>query len=239
MDYEGNFFPDKDDEELSVRKRRFKTARRWIFYGIIIIVYLISFTVLFTNCEPDMYEEYVFSENARDIYKESPDSFQVYEIFPQSWMTYDGGVQVKGVAYTPNTNEMELGIKFNKKYIDEKGNEPIFELHYIYGEQNKVLKITNTIDDKKGRYHYKRISYVVDPIPLEENPYTNPDLISHDSEEEESIDTEGMVETFKYVLVIRYPENTAPDYQDEELDYQSKNITVYNNNTAIQLVKYK
>ncbi len=235
MDYEGNYFP--DEEEISDRKRRFKKIRRCILYGIIIIVYLVAFTVLFTNCEPDMYEKYVFSETARYIYSASPEAFEVYEIFPQTWMSYDGGVQVKGVGYTPETNEMELGIKFNKKYIDDEGNAPVFELHYIYGEQHKVFNIVNTVTDSNGRYKYMRISYEIDTIPLDENPYINTELSREESEE--VIDSTGMTETFKYVLVIRYPEKTAPNYEDEELDNQARNITIYNNNTAIQLTKYE
>ncbi len=235
MDYEGNYFP--DDEQIPARKRKFKKIRRWILYSIIIIVYLISFAVLFTNCEPDMYESYVFSDAAQDIYKQTPEDFKVYEIFPQSWMTYDGGVQVKGVAFTSNTNEMELGIKFNKRYVDENGEQPIFELHYIYGELNKTFNVVNTIEEKKGRYYYKRLSFAIDPLPLEENPYTNPEL---KKDEESAIEgEEEMTETFKYVLVIRYPEKTEPHYNDEELDEQVRNITIYDNKTAIQLTQYK
>ncbi len=240
MDYEGKYFPEEDDEEISKGKRRFKKIRRWIFYSIIITVYVVAFTVLLANCEPDMYEKYVFSKTARDMYEKSPEDFEVYEIFPQSWMTYDGGVQIKGIAYTPNTNEMEIGIKYNKKYIDDNGVEPIFELHYVYGEKDIKYDIVNTTEDKKGRYCYRRISYSIDPLILEDNPYINPE--SRDDEDSDVVDSEiadEMTETYKYVLIIKYPDSTAPNYNDKDLDEQSRSIIVYNNKTAIQLTKYE
>ncbi len=236
MDYEGNYFSDEENEGISERKRKAKKIRRICLYSVLVAVYLIIFALLLTNCEPDMYDEYVFSDEARAIYGTTPEAFEVYEIFPQTWMSFDGGIQVKGVAYTPNTNELELGIKYNhKKYVDKDGNKPSFELHYVYGEQEKVFEIVNTIEDKKGRYSYLRLSFAVDKLLLEENPYINGEA----SKDSETPDSDGIAETYKYVLVIKYPETTAPHYNEEDKDYQSRNIPIYDKNTAIQLTNYR
>ncbi len=235
MDYEGNYFPDEEYEDISTRKRKAKKIRRIIFYSIIIIVYLILFALMFTNCEPDIYEEYVFSKEAQEIYNSNPNDFKVYEIFPATWMSFDGGIQVKGVAYTPNTNELELGIKYNKKYIDSNGVKPTFELRYVYGAQEKVFDIVNTVENSSGRYNYLRVSFAIDKLPLDDNPYINNDI----SEMDGIISNESVVETYKYILVVKYPEETAPHYNEEEKDEQSRNIPIYDKYTAIQLTQYK
>ena len=117
MDYEGKYFPDEDEEELSRGKKIRKKVYKYIFYGVVAIVYVITMMVLFSNCEPDLYKDVTFSSDAQKLYQDAPGEFEVYRVFPKIFMNYDGSVQIDTVAYTPTANEMEFGVKFNKKLI--------------------------------------------------------------------------------------------------------------------------
>lgn len=217
MDYEGKYFPDEDEEELSQSKKRRKKITKYIFYGIVALVYIVSFFILFSNCESDLYEEINFSEKAKKIYEEDPESFVVYEVHPQIFMNYLGSVQIDGVAYTPTANELELGIKFNKKLITD-GKEPRFLITDTNGNNYEVCSV---ITDEKGRYKYMRISYADIKLNLDENVYTNPNFKEAAEGEGEAFDT------VKYTLIIEYSDGT-----------ESESIDIFNSKTAIELTEY-
>ena len=231
MDYEGNFFPDEEEKELPRRKKIRKRIIRYSLYGLVIFVYLVAFWVIFTNCEPDTYKDYVFSPAAVKLYEEDPEGFMVYEIFPTVFMNFDGSVQVSGVAYASNAKELELGIKYNKNLlVNEKGELPEFS---IVDTDGKVYRVCNKIEDDKGRYHYLRLSFADVNLDLDSNVYIN-------SEASTAVDGEGeMYETFSYKLIITYPDGADIKIDTEDEDKDSDELVIFNGAMPIQLTKYK
>jgi len=231
MDYEGNLFPDEEEEELPRSKRIRKKAVRYFFYSIIILVYLVAFWFIFTNCDSDIYEEYDFSPSARELYEKDPDNFKVYEIFPPSWMNYDGSVQIAGTAYAEAAGELEFCIKYNKNLLtNDKGETPEFSLVDTYG---KVYKLCNTIEDNEGRYRFLRVSFSGVKLDLQDNVYIN-------NEASTAVEGEGeMYETFSYKLLIHYPENADIKTDVDDEDISNDEIIIYNSNVPIQLGKYE
>lgn len=231
MDYEGNYFPDEEEEELPRAKKIRKKVIRYCFYSLIIAVYVIAFAVIFANCEHKIYEEYIFSEKANELYKASPKEFAVYEMFPRVFMNYDGSVQISGVAYAETANELELGIKYNKNLlINEKGEGPEFSL---VDSDGKVYKICNTEKASKGRYNYLRLCFEDVELDLDSNVYIN-------SEASTATDGEGeMFETFNYKLIIKYPENADIKTDAEDEEKGADELIIFDGVTAIQPVDFK
>lgn len=231
MDYEGKYFPDEDEEDISPAKKRRKKIVKYIFYGIVAFVYIVAFWVILSNCESDIYEKYVFSPKARQLYNESPEDFVVYELFPTTFMNFDGSVQISGVAYASTANELEIGIKYNKKLLaTDNGSALQFSL---VDSNGTVYNVCNTKKDEKGRYCYLRLSFENVNLDLESNKYIN-------SEAKVTAEGEGeMFETFNYKLVITYPEGADIKIDVEDEDKGKDELVIFDGATPIQITKYK
>lgn len=217
MDYEGNYFPD-DEEEISRPKKVTKKVLRYSLLGLVAAVYIVVFAVILNNCEPDMYESFVFSPEANRLYSESPSDFEVYELFPTTFMNYDGSVQISGVGYAKTAQELEIGIKYNKR-LEEDG-APRFVLTDTLGN---VYDCVTTAADKQGRYNYIRLCFKGVALPLEENVYINPEVSA-------AVEGEGeMYETFGYTLQI----HTSNDEETPE------SILIFSNIMPIKQIVYK
>ncbi len=235
MDYEGNYFPEDEEENTSKKGRVIKKILRYALYSLVAIVYIAVFAVILNNCEPKMYEKYVFSPAANELYNADPDGFEFYEMFPTKFMNYDGSVQIAGVGYAKTAGELEIGIKYNKRLENkETGFKPSFVLTDTNGNS---YEICNVVTDSQGRYNYVRISFKGVELPIEDNVYINPEV-------SEEVEGEGeMFETFKYKLKI-YKEDTdknAADIDNGDDPKGSKGaetITIFNNITPIQRVKF-
>ena len=218
MDYEGKYFPDDDEEDISKGKKIRKKITKYSFYGIILLVYVVTFSILFSNCEPDLFKTVMFSDEANSIYTNAPEEFVVYRVFPQVFMNYDGSVQIDTVVYSPTAKEIELGVKCNKK-LSANGQKPTFT---IVDTNGNVYKIVNIVSETKGRYEYSRISFGGIKLNLEDNVYINPDNASKAEGEGEAYDT------LKFSFKIEYA-----DGKETEL------LDLFNSKTAIELTEFK
>ncbi len=218
MDYEGNYFP--DDEDISPKKAKRKKIIRRCVYVLLAAVYAVVFAVILSNCEPGMYKKPVFSDAANELYKSDPEGFEVYEVYPMTFMNYDGSVQVAGVAYAKTAGELELGIKYNSKLDNE---ETGFKVRFELTDTNGVIYETANVESAdKGRYKYLRISFSGVDLPLDGNVYIN-------GEASAATDGEGqMYKTYEYTLKI-YKEGVE----------EPEEIAVFNNVTPIKLTSFR
>lgn len=217
MDYEGKYFPDEEEKELSKSQIRRKKFFKYSLYSIIILVYVIAFIVIFGNCEHSIYGDVTFSERARAIYKEDPSGFVAYEVHSQIFMNHDGSVQLDKIVFSPTANEMEFGIKYNKSLIVD-GKAPEFSLTDTHGN---IYQVCFTKEAKKGRYVYSRVSFENVSLNLEDNIYINPEL-------KDTVQGEGEdYESLKFSLVINYSSEAEPETLD-----------VFSPTTAIEPYKY-
>ena len=61
MDYQGNYFPEDEDERRSVTYKRVKGFFKWTMYGISFVVYALLFYFIFVNRDPALLEKnYMF-----------------------------------------------------------------------------------------------------------------------------------------------------------------------------------
>lgn len=219
MDYEGNYFPE-EKKERSKTSKAFRTTMRVILFSAVAVVYVATLAVILTNCEPKTYKEYVFTPAANELYEANPEDFEVYEVFPTTFMNYDGSVQIAGVAYSSTAKELELGIKYNNKLNGEDGDKkPQFVLVDTNGK--KYAAVCN-LSESKGRYCYMRISFCDVELLLDENVYINPEASAE-------VEGEGeMFETFKYVLEIHVEGEEKPE-----------TVLIYDNVTPIQLTVFE
>lgn len=218
MDYEGNYFPD-EEEEISKPKKVTKKVLRYSLLALVAAVYIVVFAVILNNCEPDMYESFVFSPEANKLYAESPTDFEVYELFPTTFMSYDGSVQISGVGYASTAYELEIGIKYNKRL--EGDGLPRFVLTDTDGN---VYDFVTTAADSQGRYNYVRLCFKNVALPLDENVYIDPELSA-------AVEGEGeMYETFSYTLQI---------YTTDDENDTPEAILIFNNVTPIKQIVYK
>lgn len=218
MDYEGKYFPNEDEEEISKGKKLRKKIIRYFFYGIVALVYVVTFSILFTNCEPDLYKTVMFSEEANKLYEKAPEDFVVYRLFPQVFMNYDGSVQIDTVVYTPTAKELELGVKYNKK-LDNNSGKPKFS---IVDTNGNIYDIVSTVSEIKGRYVYSRIAFGNIKLNLEDNVYINPDNKSKTDGEGEAFDT------LKFSFKIEYADGGEPELLD-----------LFNSKTAVEITQFK
>lgn len=218
MDYEGNYFPQEEEKQKSKFAKNAGKALRFVLFGIVAVVYAAVMIVLLSNCEPKMYKEAVFSPTANRLYEADPEGFDVYELFPTTFMNYDGSVQIAGAMYSSTAKELELGLKYNSKLKTEDEAFPQFVLVDTDGKE--YSSVCNAYE-KKGRYCYARISFCDVTFKLDENKYINP---------EASAATEGegeMFETFNYTLKIYVEGQKEPE-----------TILIFDNATPIQLIEY-
>lgn len=251
MDYEGNYFPDEEDERSSKAARRTKKALHCFFYAAVAIVYIVVLAVLLNNCEPDIYKDYAFSPDANKLYEADPEGFEVYKLFPPVFMSYDGAVQIAAPAYSPTASELELGIKYNSSLkSEEDGAPPRFELKDTDG---RVYPVCNSKSGKKGRYCYLRLSFSGVRLRLDENPCINPEASAAAEGEGE------MYETFSLFLEIHRPNGDGYNGGGHNDDGHKgsghkgggrndsghkggedpERITVYNNATPIGPAKFR
>lgn len=216
IDYEGSYFP--DDEDVPPKKAKRKKILRYCLYALVAAVYVVILSVILCNCEPGIYKRFVFSPAANELYEADPDGFEVYEIYPTTFMNYDGSVQIAGVGYAATAGELEIGVKYNKK-LDGEG-EPV---RFVLTDSNGgVYEICNTVGDEKGRYRYLRVCFAGVRLPLDENAYINPEVSG-------SAEGEGeMYQTFGYTLQIYANGAEKPD-----------EITIFNSVMPIKLSKFR
>ncbi len=218
MDYEGKYFPDEDENENKGKKKK---ILKYSFYIIVAVVYAVAFSVLFTNCEPAMYKSFLFTADTVLAYENAPDDFVLYEIHPRIFMNYDGSVQFDGVAYTPTTNELELGIKYNNKKLVIDDKAPTFTLVDTNG--NRYESCINA-KESEGRYSYIRISFLDVRLNLNDNYYINPEI-------KDKVEGEGAeYDTLKFSLEIVYP---------DALEKEPEIIDIFNGNTPIEPTEFK
>ncbi len=167
MDYQGNYFPEEQDENESKTYRVVKGIFKWTLYGISFVIYGIVLFLMFINRDSKILEKNYMGELA--VFEGvDTDDLELYRINTRIFMNDDGSLQLHNVDYSDEYNVIELGIKFNaKKLTDEKYTD---SLDYVLEDSNgNNYKMVNIVTDSGGRYGYARVCFEGPKINLDSN----------------------------------------------------------------------
>lgn len=268
MDYKGNYFKDDDENgypHSSKTPKRIKLFFKIIMYSISLIVYVIIFFVIFSSCDPGMFDDMIFSERARGI-AENSDSFNVYKLQPTDFMNSSGSVQLKNIYYADDADELEIGVMFNlKKITDGKVNNALV---YVLTDSNgSVYNMVNIRTASNRKYGYARVCFDRVKLDIVENAYykftTSYDFESEykemleaesdedSSDQESDIIDDGTVYTlhlFSYQKLLDKGYLTIHENKVAVVNYDAvlieklnpiTELKVYTNNTVITTDEYK
>lgn len=265
MDYKGY----DDEEELenpwnTEGTKRVKRIFKIILYSISFIVYAAVFFVIFSSCEPGMFDKMFFTEKTRQYARQNPDSIKVYKLQPKDFMNDDGSIELANIYYAKNTEELEVGVKFNFKKLTSGKVEGA--LVYILADSNgNFYTSVSEVYDSNRKYGYARVTFGSVKIDLTQNVYFKYTEISDyasykkaksnlnltASEGDENTQDNGVA---YYLYIYNYDSFIRKDYvsADENgnlrIDFaalqEDKNAAlskheIYNNNTVISLEKYQ
>jgi hypothetical protein len=273
MDYKG--YNDIDEEELDPNNpwdtasvKRVKRIFKILFYSISFIIYAALFFVIFTSCDPGMFDKMFFTEKTRSMAQQSPDTFKVYKVQTKDFMNYDGSVELANIYYAKDSEELEVGVKFNLKKLTNGKIEDA--LIFILKDSNGNYYTTvNEVYDSNRKYGYARVTFSSVKLDLQQNVYfkytesydyssvikANEDKVlktdgaakESENEADKGIVYELYIYSYDYFLSKDYVSkdddgNITIDFTQLKEDKDLTEITkheIYSNNTVITLEKYK
>ncbi|MBO4501220.1 MAG: hypothetical protein J5760_03170, partial [Clostridia bacterium] len=167
MDYQGNYFPEDEDERSSVTYKRVKGFFKWTMYGISFVVYALLFYLIFVNRDRALLEKnYMHLINGyTDI---DTSEVELLRINPREFMNDDGSLQVYNVDYAAGKGLIEMGIRFNANKLTEGDNGDVLD-YVLEDSDGNVYKMVNKVTDSGGRYGFARICFEKLNIDLASN----------------------------------------------------------------------
>lgn len=265
MDF--NNYDDDSEEELyphqSKTQKIVKYTFRYTLYAISFLIWIILLFSVFSSCDPGMFNNMFFSDQAREIAEKEQNSFDVYNIQPAVDMNYLGTVQLKSIYYAADADELEIGIQFNLEKV--AGGKLDNSLVFVLTDDNdNYYKAVYMVTDSNRKYGYARVSFAGVVLDLENNKYFdyttsydynseyNAMFTSGDSEESKSAEDEYVGVTYK-LSIYSYNKIMEKGYATVEngianIDYKKfindpvteiDVFNIYNNNTVITTEDYK
>ncbi len=214
MDYQGNYFPDEQDENSSKTYRVIKGIFKWTMYGISFVLYAFLFITMFINRESDIIENnYIHEVVDTSI---DTDTVELYKINPRVFMNETGSLQVFNVDYSDEYGTLEIGVKFNLKKLTDKDPEGLS--YELCDDSGKVYRQEYFKHDKAGRYGYNRLCFTDVKLDLDSND------LRYDVEKDSFARTNE-----KYFLNVY-------DKDDMSLVYT---FEIYNNKTVFSKTDYQ
>jgi hypothetical protein len=266
MDYKG--YNDRDEEELDPNNpwqtettKKVKRIFKIILYSISFIVYTVVFFVIFSSCNPGMFDKMFFSEHARQQAQQNPGSFMVYKLQPRDFMNYDGSIELANMYYAKNAEELEIGVKYNLKKITDGRVEGA--LVFVLEDSNGNYYTTvNEVYDSNRKYGYARVTFGSVKLTLPENAYykytesydylkeynAKSNTSSTNSENEENNGVTYHLYIYSYDKLVNNGYAEKDENGSLRIDFKKikenevKEISVheiYNNNTVITLEDYQ
>lgn len=157
--------PVRDPDQSESESKGFRIAKnifKGLLFGASALVWVLIFWVIISTREPSFYKSMIFTDRTAEAAKAN-DALPVWQIHVATWMNYDNSISVSGVWYSPDTQELELGFRFNTKLLKRKDEDGIsFEDALVYtltdkdGNPYTAVSVTDTVI---GRYHYYRVCY--------------------------------------------------------------------------------
>lgn len=138
---------------------------KWLLYGASALVWILIFYTLFSTRESKLLERMYFTDATRS-YAETTENYRVHQLYPAVFMNRDGSIELRSLYYAPETGELEIGVKYNKKLTD--GNTEDGILYVLTDRDGTNYAVVRLETDVIGRYGYARVCFGGLSIPLED-----------------------------------------------------------------------
>lgn len=167
MDYQGNYFPEEQDENESKVYRIIKGIFKWTMYGISFIIYIILFYLMFVNRDSKILETNYMGKLPQ-LTEVETEEMELYRINTKVFMNEDGSLQLYNIDYSDEYDIIEIGVKFNaKKLTDERYSNC---LEYVLSDsEGNTYDLVNSVTDSGGRYGFARICFNNIDLDIESN----------------------------------------------------------------------
>jgi len=190
MDYQGNYFPEEQDEKASKTYRTIKGIFKWTMYGISFLLYGALFVIIFINRDSKILETNYMSSFI-SVESIDTDDIELFRINAKEFMNDDGSLQLYNVDYSDEYNFIEMGVKFNANKLTDGDNGDCLDYELIDSDGNNY-ELVNRITDDGGRYGFSRLCFSGIDIDLDSN-----DLRYENNPEKERTDV-------TYTLIITH-----------------------------------
>ncbi|MDL2287667.1 hypothetical protein LJB90_03830, partial [Eubacteriales bacterium OttesenSCG-928-G02] len=204
---------------------------KYIFFAMIIFTWLAFFMVFFFRKDDKILKTVILSDETRQVYTAAPDEFELYQFFPNEFMSQNGDIQLFVNVYTPNTEEIEIGVRLSASALDDDAYK---QLHFVITDnkgnsftpvkrvsRNKNINISENIN---FIYSYERISFSGIYLDLDKN------IIYRDKDYQTTSEIEEDIKNREISLLV-YKNETDKD------PYFS--IILYNDNMYIKDYYYE
>ena len=136
-----------------------------VLYGASALVWILIFYTLFSTRESKLLKRMYFTDATHSVAAETED-YRVYQLYTGGFMNRDGSIELRNLWYAPETGELEIGVKYNKKLIDTSLDNPV---RYVLTDQDgKEYPLVRLEQDAIGRYGYARVCFSGLSIPVKE-----------------------------------------------------------------------
>ena len=177
MDYQGNYFPEEQDENESKVYRNVKRVFKWCLYGTSFVVYAILIFLLFVNRNSDILETNYMTELS-GMNEVDGDDIELYRINTRIFMNELGSLQLYSVDYAPEYGLLEVGVKFNAKKLTNEDYGDCLD-YILTDSEGNSYKLVNKKTDSGGRYGFSRICFEGLDIDFKSNDLRYHDALNH------------------------------------------------------------
>ena len=243
MDYEGKYFPDEDDGRQSKTGKTVKKIFKYLIYGISFLVYAILIYRIIATSDLDLVEQMIFTSETRAEAERLGDDFDLYYVFPETFMNNDATIQIKNCYYAAAQGEYELGTRYSSEITGDNMETEL--LYTLTDSRDNEYPLVNRVRDTKDKYVFERLCFSNVAFDLSENVTNRGEDFSQEYSRlyEEGLalavsdaDAEDFAEDYAdsategtvYTLRIYRPGTEAPIFSTE----------VYSNNFYISEEKY-
>ncbi len=167
MSFSDQDFDEVRDERESKSFRVVKNIFKGILYGASALVWILVLAVIFTTRESDLYTEMQFTEATHKV-ADATEDYKVHQVIIMDFMNEQGSITISSSTcfYAPETGELEIGVKYNKKLTDHDTDDAI--VYRLEDQDGKVYPVLQIEEDDVGRYGYARVCFGDIRIPLGE-----------------------------------------------------------------------
>ena len=238
MDYKDDSLIEEEiglDAYRLTPSKKAKLFFKAVFYFIVIIIYGLLMMRFFVSCDVPLLNKITFSENTKRLYNESPENFRVFTVYTPVTFNLNRTLLIKNIAYTPDGEELEIGIRF-KKTIAGGSTAPTFKYQLIDSNGNEY-EVVSRISDERYDYGFERISFGGVKIDIDRNitkritKGESVDYNKHNSYNESDYETvvenNEDPENVKYKLYVYYE------------DTRIRSFLIYDDDVPIAKEKYK
>lgn len=150
------------EKKPSVAKKLFKA----VAYALMAAVYLILFIRFFVSCDSSVMKEIVKTPAIEEAYAREKDSFEIRQYEIRDWYkSIDDGklLSVDNLYYIPETHNLQVSVKFNKKILPEPdaaySAENLPFSFYLEDETLAVYTDYSALYDQRFSFGYIRLNF--------------------------------------------------------------------------------